>query len=623
MSCYKLGSAASLLLLSTVSALAAEPYAGKIDEEIIVTATRTPTPLPQVGSAVSVLTPLDFKNQKPQFLTDLLPELPSISFTQFGPPGTASDIRIRGAEPFDTLVLIDGVEVSDPSLIQSSFQFSQLLAGDIERVEVLRGSQSTLYGSDAVGGVINIITKAGGGPLKQTARLEGGSFGTAMASYGLSGGEGPVGFAVGVQGYRTAGFSAADEDNGNTERDGYKNLSFNGKMTAKVSDDLSVTGNFRYARSKVHFDGGFPLADANNVDDQTQFSGRTAADLSLLDGRWTNEAAVTYARTTRAGTSDNVPSSDYTGDRLKFEYRGVLKVMPGQTVLFGAETEKEQSESLEQPDGVSARTSGYYVEYQLGLFDRLYLTGGARLDDHENFGRHETYRVTTSFLIPETGTKLRASYGTGFRAPSLFELHGECCGLAVPLGNPDVGPETSKSFDAGIEENLADKTIHLEATYFRLETGNKIVFDFNNFGIAPAYVNFAGTSVSQGVEAVASWRVNDDLELSGNYTYLDAKAPDGTRLPYRPKNSFTLVADLDILGGRGHVNVNLRRVSDVEEFGVALDNYTLVGAVLSYDLTDSIEIYGRVQNLLNQEYETRPGYGTADRSGFVGVRASF
>lgn len=611
------------LLLSTTSALAAESYAGRTDEEIIVTATRTPTPLPQVGSAVSVITPLEIERQKPQFLVDLLPQLPGVTFTQFGPPGTASDIRIRGADTFGTLVLIDGVEVSDPSLIQTSFQFSHLLTGEVESVEVLRGSQSTLYGADAIGGVIDITTKAGGGRLSQSARVEGGSFGTLMGSYGISGGEGPVGFAAEIQGYRTDGFSAADENDGNTEKDGYKNLSFTGKLTAKVSDALSLSANLRYADTEAEFDGGFPLGDADNKDDQTQLSARSAAELKLMDGRWTNFAAVTYARTTRDGISAGVPSSDFTGDRLKFEYRGVLEVLPDQTVLFGAETENEESTSLEQPDGVDARTSGYYVQYQLGLFNRLYLTAGARIDDHETFGTHDTYRIAASFLIHETDTRLRASYGTGFRAPSLFELYGECCGLGVPLGNPDVEPETTKSLDFGVEQNFLDDAVHLELTYFRLETDNKIVFDFANFGVGPAYVNFAGESVSEGVEAVASWAVTDDLEFWGSYTYLDAKDPDELRLPLRPKNSFTLVADLDVLNDRGHVNVNLRRVSDVEQFGMPLDNYTLVGAVVSYDLTDEIELYGRVQNLLDKEYQTRPGYGTADLSGFVGLRASF
>ncbi|RMF12749.1 MAG: TonB-dependent receptor [Alphaproteobacteria bacterium] len=623
MSCRILGAVLPLALLSTTSVLAAESYAGKTDEEIIVTATRTPTPLPQVGSAVSVITPLEIERQKPQFLVDLLPQLPGVTFTQFGPPGTASDIRIRGADAFGTLVLIDGVEVSDPSLIQTSFQFSHLLTGDLERVEVLRGSQSTLYGADAIGGVINITTRAGGGPLRHSARLEGGSFGTVMGSYGLSGGEGPVGYAFQVQGYRSDGFSAADENDGNTEKDGYENLSFTGKLSAAVSDNLLVSANLRYADTRVQFDGGFPLADADNEDDQNQLSARSAAELELMDGRWSNLAAVTYTRTTREGTSAGMPSSDFTGERLKFEYRGAIEVDDDQTLLFGAETENEESKSLEQPGGVEARTSGYYIQYQLGLFDRLYLTAGARIDDHENFGTHDTYRIAASFLLPETDTRFRASYGTGFRAPSLFELFGECCGLPVPLGNQDVEPETSRSFDVGIEQDLLNEALRLELTYFRLETDNKIVFDFSNFGIGPAYVNFPGESVSKGVEVVASWVVGEDLELWGSYTYLDAKDPDGFRLPLRPKNSFTLVADLDVLDDRGHINVNLRRVADVEQFGVPLDNYTLVGAVVSYDLTDEIELYGRVQNLLDKEFQTRPGYGTADLSGFLGLRAKF
>ncbi|MEX1147351.1 MAG: TonB-dependent receptor [Sphingomonadales bacterium] len=617
-------SLACIVLASTaVPALGEAAFPHRIDDEFIITATRTPTPLPQVGSAVSVISPLDIERRKPRFLLDLLPELPGVHFTQFGPPGSGSDIRIRGAEPSGTYVLIDGVEVADPSLIQNAFQFSHLLMGEVERVEVLRGSQSTLYGADAVGGVINIITRAGGGPLRQSARLEAGSSSSFLGSYTVSGGEGPVGFALGAQGFSTSGFSAADENDGNTEADGYDNISLTGKVSADLNENLSVSVNGRYSDSTAEYDGGFPLADADNEDDQMQFSGRTAARLTVMDGRFINDAAVSYTRTEREGRDSGALTGDFAGERLKFEYRGAFEVTDDQTLLFGAETKKEESTSLEQPDGRDARTSGFYAQYQLGLFDQLFLTGGVRIDDHSNFGTHDTYRVAASYVVPGTGTRLRSSYGTGFRAPSLYELYGECCALTVPLGNPGLEPEKSKSFDVGVEQSLLNDRLFVEATWFRLATDNKIEFDFANFGIAPAYVNVVGKTVSKGVELVGAAQVTETFSLRGTYTHMSVKGPNGQRLSYRPRNSFTVNADLDLLDGRANANVNLRRVSGVEELGTPMDNYTVVGGVVSYDLTGHVEVYARLQNVFDRQYQIRPGYGTADRSVYAGVRATF
>lgn len=632
-------SAAALLTMSSQTAMAAEVAGSSIVplgndvEEIIVQSTRIPTQLGRVGAAISVIDQAIIEQTQSRFVLDVLTLTPGLSISQFGARGTDSSVRLRGQGGEATFVLIDGVEVSDTSRSQTSFDFSQLTTDNIARIEILRGSQSVLYGGDAVGGVISIESKTGGGPMTGSFLAEYGSFQTFLGSANVRGGvaEDRFRYALNVQYLDTDGFSAADQAlEGNEEGEDYNNLSSNGRLEFDINENIELRGVYRVAEGTLNFDafGGAFGDDPDRGDDFLQYSGRVSAHFNALDGKLNGQVGAAYARNERDGFNDGEQSYFFYGDRTKFDANTTYSFMEDQDIIVGVDIENEAFRSDGDPDGQDIDINGYYAMYQGTFADVFTVSIGGRIDDHELFGSFETFRVTGAYALP-TGTRLKGSYSTGFRAPSLFELFGICCGES--LGNPDLEPEESDSWDIGLEQTLLNGDFRAEITYFNIKTDNEIIFQFFGNGPAPNYFNVGDPTRSNGVEVSFALQATETLDLGGAYTYNNARVIGGDRLPNRPKHTASAYVNWAFLNNRGNLNVSATHFSQSQETSFAtsppsfvqLSGDAIVRVAASYNITEQLQLSARIENLFDEQYQTELGYGTANISAYGGIRYSF
>lgn len=610
-------SAALTILASTLPAGA--QGVTQLEGVTIYSANRTPTDAAKVGSSVEVLTEKDLEKQSRTYLKDYLEQLPGVNFSQAGPPGATTSISVRGASARYVKVLIDGIDMSDPSATETIAAFEHLLVGDVTRIEVLKGSQSTLYGGDAVAGVISIETRAATKPgFSQSGGGEYGAYSTFRGAYtaGYAAADGSN-LSFTVQGVDTDGFSAASAG---TEDDGYRNLTISGRGEYYVSPAVKVFFAARTTEADHDFDAGFPIVDNDDTGEYVQHAGRVGTEISLLDGAFVNTFAVQGTRIERDNFGTNAGWFD--AERIKGEYKGVLTFNDRLSLLAGADWEETGAENSNLADRPTADVAGAYAQLMMEPIDGLVLTGGARVDEHSAFGRFDTYRLTAAYLVPGTDTKLRASVGTGFRAPSLDELYGQYPFIAN-YGNPDLQPEESKSWDAGIDQGFLNGKLRLGATYFELDTENLIFFDGTCFVLPTRCLqNIEGVTQRNGVELTAAALITDGFAVTVGYTYVDTEQENGDRLVRVPRHGLVVGVDL-VPMDKVELNATAKYVADTldNDFPnlVPLDDYVLVNAKAAYEFTPGWKAYVRGENLLDEDYETVLGYATAGLSVYGGV----
>lgn len=598
--------------------------------DISVTANRVPTAAEETGSALTVITGQELEQRQTRVLSDVLREVPGVAVNRTGPMGALTQVRIRGAEGNQTLVLIDGIEVNDPAS-GSEYDFAHLLAGDVERVEVLRGPQSALYGSDAVGGVINIVTRRGNGAPSASAAVEGGSFGTAAGRASAGAGDDRYDVTVSVQGVRSNGVSVADDRLGNSEKDGYRNGTLSAKAAVRPTDnsEIAVVGRTtRFRTDTDGFVGGRGAVDDGTRTTGTQTFGRVQGKISVLDGRWEHIAGLSYSRQERDyRDADDAITSTYEGRKTKADYQTnlIFATGPAAHVLTAAvehEDDKGISRSSYSSFDRSIGSTGLVGQYKLDLFDRLTLTGSVRHDDNDLFRDATTWRGTAAYRIADSGTKLRASYGTGVKNPTLFELYGY---TATYSGNPDLKPEKGRGWDIGVDQALWNKRVTVDATWFNQRIRDLIT------GTGRTSVNMAGESRIQGFEVGMTVEPVDGLTVRGSYTWTDGEDSTGAELVRRPKQLASLNVNYRFLDDRANANLGVvynGRTSDwaydafYNRQVVSLTPYALVNLSGSYRLTDTVEAFGRIENLTDRRYQEVWTYGTAGRAGYVGLRLS-
>lgn len=609
--------ATSLIIASAESALS--QGVTELEGVTIYSANRSPTEASKVGSSVEVITEKELEGRSQTYLKDYLETTAGVSFSQFGPPGTQAGISVRGAGGKYVKVLVDGMDLSDPSGTSTETAFEHLLVGDVSRIELVKGSQSTLYGGDAIAGVINIETKRARKPgFSQSGGAEYGSYKTARAAYTAGYAlENGSNVSVTAQGVDSHGFSAAS---GGTENDGYRNLTLSGSGEYVLSPALKVFFAARALDAKLQFDGCCPTFDSSDSVDVKQLAGRAGIEFSLLDGAFQSSLAIQGMENERDYNGSY--EGTYEGNRIKGEYLGTLAVNQHLSLLGGWDWERTGATS-DSVSGKEADWTGYFAQLTMEPLDGLVLTGGGRLDDHSTFGDFKTYRLTGAYLIEGTETKVRASYGTGFRVPSLDELYGSLPLLFFPnYGSTELVPETSKSWDAGVEQGLLDGKVKLGATYFELATDDLINIAFDAGLGRFHYVNVPGVTLRKGVELTSAVEIAAGVRATASYTLVDTETASGQRLNNVPRNTLVLGVDLVPLDKLA-LNVTARRVADtVGSGGVHLDDYLLVSAKASYGVMPGVEVYVRGENLLNEDYETYAGYGTAGASVFGGVRVA-
>ncbi len=581
-------------------------------DEIIVEGLRLATPLTETGSSVSVITAEDIELRGYSFALDALAAAPGVTINQNGAFGGVATVRIRGASSDQTLTLLNGVPIGDPTAVGGGYDFSILDVDDIERIEVLKGPQSTLWGSDAIGGVVNIVSKRPEDGLGGKLFAEGGSFGTFRGGASLTGGNETGDFRLSVSGVTSDGISKADEDDGNTETDSYNGLTFAGRAGLNLPYGARLDLTARHMNGETEIDGfpppNFSLADTEDFSETEQFTGAATLFVPLFDDRFTNNFMVGYTDIERTGNFGGFETTD-TGDRLILRYQGTVELTEMLRAAFGAEREEAEA------NGDDTSINGFFGLVEFKPIDRLTLSAGVRNDDHSRFGSETTARAAASFAVTDYLT-VRGSWGEGFKAPTIFQLT-QTFGALPPNG--DLQPETSEAFDVGLDVSLPNDRARLSVTYFNRDTENLIIFA-PNF----RYENLDATE-AQGVETALDVALIGGLSLSANHAYIDAKdATTGERQIRVPRHSGD-VALLYSNDGPFAGSIVLRYNGDETEgfFASDVDEWIRVDVAASYQLNDTIQLYGRIENLFDEDYQQLSGYGTPGLSAYGGVRLTF
>ncbi|MEL7781601.1 TonB-dependent receptor [Citromicrobium bathyomarinum] len=588
-------------------------------ETIVVTANRTERAISQVGESVTVVEEKEIVNRQPSDVLDVLRTVPGVTFNRNGGIGTNAGVSIRGAESDQTVVLIDGVKLNDPASPGGGFNFGPLLLGNIARVEVVRGSQSVLYGSQAIGGVVNLITREPTEELGMFARAEYGARDTTELTGNVSGRFGPVAASIGASYLHTDGISAFSEARGGAERDGFESLGVNGKIDIALSENLSIDLRGFYADGEVGIDG-FPapdyvFADVDEVSYRNDFVGYAGLNADFLDGRFRNRLGFAYTNIDRRNFNFDTDTEtfDANGENRRYEYQGVFDAAEFVELVFGAE--REESDFRSGTDEADVWINSVYGQVNLSPVTGLSLTGGVRYDDHETFGDATTFAASGAYTPNSGDTVVRASYGEGFKAPSLYQIYST-------YGNPALLPEESESWDVGITHSFLDRRAQIGVTYFERDSTNLIGFVST---ATPPFGFYDNTELAsaKGWEFGLAVRPVDGFDVALNYTNIDAiDETAGNKLARRAEDKADLVVDYRMNNGIG-IGATVLVVGD--SFDNAsntrqLDGYVVADLRASYGVTEQLEIFGRVENLFDEEYETVYRYGQPGRAVFGGVR---
>ena len=611
----------------------------------VVTADRFAEPITNTASAISVVGQETLTQTNPGSLVDALRTVPGLDITETGGPGRATSVRIRGANSGQTLVLIDGVRANDPTAPGADFDFSMFPAGTIERVEVLRGPQSALYGSDAIGGVINIITKKGGGPAVSNLRAEGGTYGTGALSGSTAGSHGPWSYAVTGSGIHSDSFSAygfrvpaLEALVPHMEIDPYNRLSGSARVGYDAGDGVRFNAGLLSNYTRANYDettGGFPTqtpALSTKIYDQANIN----AAVDTFEGRWTHSVTTFADRSDRsfhdiffvANTMNTSMSTidDFIGDRVGAEYQGIFRAGAFGTLTYGAREEQE-SARLYHTDlfptfsprmltlAPRQETRSLFGLYQVPLFERLNLSLGGRVDDVVGTNLFETWRATAAYLLPETGTKLRASAATGAKAPSLYQLYSS-------FGTPTLRPEQSFGYDGGVDQTLFGGRMTLSVTGFSNRLKNLIDFDF----VSSHYLNItraatSGLEVESNVQLVPAY-----LDLRMAYTNLRARdLSTGLVLARRPEHILNLALDFTptpqwLIEPR-LVLVSKRFSGNGET--LPLSAYARADLYVSYKVDQTWKVFARGENIFDTRYQEVFNYGTTGTAFYGGIDATW
>ena len=613
-------------------------------ESVAVIASRSgeAVPVNQLAASVTVINAEQMEQRQTRIVSDVLRDVPGVAVSRTGTVGSFTQVRLRGTEGNHVLVLIDGIKVSNP--YAGEFDFSSLLADDASRVEVLRGQQSSLWGSDAIGGVIQYSTLSGAEAPGIRAHVEAGSFGTLNTSVRAAGVNGEVDYAVSATQYHTDGQPTSRFGSRNVGAD---SVGLSAKGIWKPNALLTLTGVARYSyadadNNKSEADPKSPIfgytIDSPGVNVHNEaFYGLLQGELTSPDGRWSHTLSAQMADTTTKGFTPQGFDYGNKGNRIKGSlsstYRfGSDAVQQRLTAALDTEREEFQNTSLSASAFQGKRSTsnvGVVAQYEAVVNEALSLGASLRYDDNNRFDNTTTWRLQGSYALP-SDTRLHAAYGTGIKNPGYFELYGYADGRYI--GNPNLQPEKSKGWEVGVTQQFMDRKVSVGATYFDSQLTNEIYTTYP----APSYIATPGNrdtkSTQRGLELSASARPHPQLQMSAAYTYLSAKE-NGIVEVRRPKN----IASLNLTGfsaDRKLASTLTVRYNGKQQdvaftdpsyvpLNVTLASYSLVNLNVEYQLTPKISAYGRIENLLNKRYEEVFSYTTTGRAAYVGVRMSF
>ncbi|MEM8776256.1 MAG: TonB-dependent receptor [Pseudomonadota bacterium] len=625
----------------------------------------TPLEASAFGRAATVLTAEEIERSDELYVADLLRGVPGVSVSRTGAFGGLTQVRIRGNEGNATMVVIDGIDVSTPS--QGEFDFGSLLTADIERIEVLRGPQSSIYGSNAQGGVISITTKRPTKPgVSGSASFEVGTDNTfnALAAGRFAGDSGD--FSLSIARFQTEGFDISDTDNSNPNfRDGTENTTFSANGRFFLGDTITIGGVLRFTDRSVDSDVdvfGAPtvdqlVAEADNQSDTTSLYGLAFAEIEAFDGRMLNRFDISFVDEESESFSNGAQTFGNDSGRTRITYIGTVALdsptvdTANHTLSFSYQWEREtfqqtNGDGLFSPPPASffdeqERTQNSYVlEYRGSFFDVFDIQASVRHDDNEDFEDFTSYAVGASYAITQTGSRLHASVGTGSVNPTFSEQFGFFNNF---VGNPDLEPEDSFAWDVGLEQSFLNGRGLVDITYFEEDVENEIR------NIFTSSINLDGTSHRRGIEVTGSYAFSDAFDVSLSYTYLDATeevpTASGGSLDAvevrRPENLLSVQGTYRLPNNRTSITVEVEHVSGLfdldfrtasflpggqfdDDFDrTELDDYTLVDISVRHEINDQWTLTGSITNLTDENYQEIAGFATQGRAFHVGLSATF
>lgn len=598
--------------------------------KIVVTATKTEELESEVGSSTTIITADEIKKTGQSTLLETLRYVPGVVINQGGYQGGVASIYLRGSKPGHTLIMLDGVELNDPMSIDRSFDLAHLTTDNIERIEIIRGPQATLYGSDAMGGVINLITKKGKGKPKFTISSQLGSYNTFKEITELSGGTKKSNYSFSILRLDSEGISQA---HGGSEKDGYINNTFSSRLGYKIIDHGELNLMLHYTNITADLDDGSYLDDPNYTFWNKNFTGKIEFAHNPLSW-WNHKISYShnYAGRKYRDEVDSVHTTEddqswYKGNGQKFEWQHNFLTGKDNTLTGGLEYEKETGASLYRSGATlttfnrkSINNKALYLQNQLKLWEKIVITPGLRIDHHELFGSEATYKISSSCLLPGK-TRLKANWGTGFKAPSLYQLYSTEDYGGGPIGDPNLKPDKSKSYDIGFEQPLFKNKVSLGVTYFDNNFKNMVDWDYN----ASKYKNI-GRAQTKGLELEANFKPIKTISLNANYTYLDAKDKDtGKKLIGRPQDQGEVNFNWSV-SSKTNLNFAAKYVGhrwDDSNNTRETKRYAKVDFYATYDLTKNFQAFTKIENIFDKEYMEVLGYSTLGRSFYAGGKVSF
>jgi vitamin B12 transporter len=635
---HALRSKTALALLLTLPSSAV--FAQVIDlPQIVISANLFPLDASRVGSAVTVLLGEKLREMNVPTVAQALRTVPGLAINHSGTRGSVTEVRMRGAESNHLLVLIDGIEVN--ALANLAFDFADMPVDDVERIEVIRGPQSGIYGSNAHAGVISIITRSGKGLKgpRLDARIEGGMLETMSGSVNLRSAVGPVYGSVSATGYRSGGYNISHFG---SERDGSSAAAGTGKFGIDVSEHLNIEAIVRYARRSSDgdpqdFTGGSPtyglLLDGNQRTDHEGLAGRIGATLKLFDGRWVQNINAKIFDETLTAFSNGAVSSSLGGTRHTYDYKSTLNfdtnVAGGErhtvSVLADRRSERYSASFLSGGDFEKTRL-GLAAEYLVDLPTRTTLSGALRHDWNDPFENALSWRIALSQRFPSTGSRVHASIGKGITDPDHTEILGFPAFFILP--NSSLKPESSIGWDIGLEQTWWNGLLVTDVTYFDTEFRDKIEATF--IGFDTLYVNAPGIATRKGVEVAATFNPTDHMSITTTYTYTHARNSLNAPEFRRPEHSGSIEASVLSADRRGRATIGAsyngdRRDIRFNDFPtpnsfVIMPETTVVWASVSYDVTPHANIFLRAENLFNKHYEEIFSFRAQPLAIFAGMR---
>ena len=578
-------------------------------ENITIRSTRIPAGAKDIGSSLYIISEDQIKARGFKDAIDAISSAPGVTSKQNGSFGGVGTIRIRGASSSQTLVLVDGVPVNDSSSPAGGYNFEYLNTSNIQSIEVLKGSQSTLWGSDAIGGVINIYTK----------QPESTSFGASaeIGSFGLKRGSADINFAGSNSRFRVStsktsvdGISKADEKDGNSEDDGFESESYS--MSGSIDlDSLILKGSLSYMESQVEYDSyGFAtgVQDGDERSNTDEFIGSISAFFDLFDDKLQNSIFISQSDINRDYYSNGSFSFGAEGKRELIRYQGNIEVNEFNKIAFGLESEESKVDVDE------STIDGSFLLYEFRPNSKIIISTGIRNDDHEGFGSKTTRRISGTFK-PSDNLIIRSSWGEGFKVPTIFQSTYFCCGATS--ANSSIRPETSTSYDFGFELFFNEMNSNFSITYFDQDINDQINFSFGLGG----YENIDKVN-SKGFEIALDYQISKLMSLYLNYSYIDSVDGNGSSLFYVAKDSGEAGLIYEPNNSFSGSIIARYNGSESSSYG-KIDSWIRFDVNGSYKLSGTNELYFRIENLLDEEYQQIFGYGTPERSGFIGLRSKF